>query len=319
MSLSAPRITVVSAHSDPRLPAPLNHQVYCRRHGYQYFFDATPYPLTTVWDQKLLAMERALADRDCDWVFWIDDDAFFAQLDVPLTAVRGRDVDAPWGPAADDDRRDLALVERPELIHVCRSPVNPVGKWSAINAGLLLLRNHETVRDLLRSIRSTPMDVVKQWWRPEVNGNLYADDGDQERMQYLICTRGWGPLVALHDPLAFNARPYHIADRVDEVFVCHLANFRDKVAGVAAMRERFGLDEFLLPPGALADLAPYRHSMFVRMTEPPPVVEPGDQATGVEPVPEPSGDDVRARSSLLAQARRRAAGLRDRLRQRPES
>ncbi|PFG20140.1 hypothetical protein [Serinibacter salmoneus] len=254
-------ITIVSGHSNPATPAPLNHRAYAQRHGYAYVFDATPYPLETVWDQKLLAILQVMKDPETEWIFWIDDDAIFTQLDVPLTQLRGKDVDAPWGPAADTDRRDIPLLERPESFHVCRSPVNPFGEWSAINAGLMIIRNTATMRDFIATILHTPMESVAAWWDPEVNGNLYADDGDQERMQYLIATRGLAEQVGLHDPLAFNSRTYHLAERLDELFVCHLANYRDKVQGYRELRERFGLSEYLLPPDEL-DHELYRHSMF---------------------------------------------------------
>jgi len=262
---SQPRITVVSGHTNPHLGLPINHDVYCRRHGYTYLYDVNPRPLKLVFDHKIHAILRALDDPRTDWVLWIDDDAFFAQLDTPLTDIKGQDVEAPWGGGCQPEDQKRPLVERPELAHFSRSPVNPQGMWSAINSGIMWLRRDPAIIDLMEEVLETDIDQVRAWWNPDTNGNLFVDDGDQERIQYLLVQKNWGARAALHDPLVFNSRPYHLKDRVDELFICHLASARDKVQGVAEIRQRFGLDEFGLPPGALDDPASYRFSLFASM------------------------------------------------------
>lgn len=75
-------VLILSSHSDPRQPAPVNHQCYAARHGYGYLFDATPDHLASPCDQKLRAVSNALGLlRDDDVLVWIDDDAYTMQLD----------------------------------------------------------------------------------------------------------------------------------------------------------------------------------------------------------------------------------------------
>lgn len=78
-------VHILSSHTHPRLASPVNHQCYAGRHGYGYLFDVTPYPVASPYDQKLHAILRALDGMpDDDVLVWIDDDAYFMQLDRPL-------------------------------------------------------------------------------------------------------------------------------------------------------------------------------------------------------------------------------------------
>jgi hypothetical protein len=65
----APRLLVLSSHSRPSVPGPVNHRAYCVRHGYPYLFDATPYELRTPYDQKLVSVLSKLERTNVEWLF----------------------------------------------------------------------------------------------------------------------------------------------------------------------------------------------------------------------------------------------------------
>ena len=60
------QILILSSHNRPSLSSPVNHQRYAQRHGHGDLFDATPYPLTSPYDQKLWSiisnLERSTPD-----------------------------------------------------------------------------------------------------------------------------------------------------------------------------------------------------------------------------------------------------------------
>jgi len=238
-------LLVLASHTRPRSTAPINHQVYCEGHGLRYRFDVTPYSLVTKFDQKLLSI---LGNLDgTDWLFWMDDDAFFMDHQIDLKQL------IPDDPAAD--------------FVFCNSPVNPKGQWTVLNTGLFFVRNRPSARALLEDVLATDPETVRAWWDPTEHGHF--THGDQDRVVYQVLTRGLlGNRVHIVDFTAFNARSYHFTERRDQHFVLHLCG-EDKRAVVADFRRRFGLDPHLLPP----DLAPepggpLARSMFFETDEP---------------------------------------------------
>lgn len=243
------KILVLSSHSHPKISGPVNHQVYATRHGYDYLFDITPLALTTPYDQKLEVIARTMRRTRCDWILWVDDDAYFMQLDKPITDF-----------IPDDDNVDIVI---------CRSPVNLKGIWSYINSGVFLIRNRARALSVFEEAIRLPMPTVEAWWDREKYGHFVAG-GDQERLTYLFETKAdLKGAMLIHDHSAFNSRAYHFKAAHDEYFVCHLASHRDKNVPLADMIARFGLDKHLLPMDVAANLPDsLRKSFFSR----PPIL-----------------------------------------------
>lgn len=239
------RFLVLSTNTVPQISAPVNHARYCERHGYDYLFDATPYPLKTPFDQKLTCVLKSLKRFSSEWLFWIDDDAYFMQMDRPLDQF----VEVP---------DDVFMV-------ICASPVTAGDGWSAINSGLFFLRNCEASADFIQSALDVNHKDVEQWWDKDVYGNGYRAGGDQLRLFYIMEKRQLiGNKVSVVEATSFNARPYHFVKDFDDQFICHLANTEDKLAELKKMQARFNLNKYLLANDSADE---FRWSVFSRYGE----------------------------------------------------
>ena len=199
---------ILSGATGVRTPASLNHRVYADRHGLDYLFDVTPAPLPTPLDQKLAAVLRSLPHHE--WLFWIDDDAFFTDLDPDVRSFV-------------DDEVDLVI---------CRSPVNPEGGWTFVSFGQFLVRRTPAMFALLEEVARTDLGMVREWWDPEQFG-IFTNT-DQDALVYHLSREGvpWSGRWKRLDWQAFNSRPYHYDERLDEHFLCHFV-----VPGAASKME----------------------------------------------------------------------------------
>ena len=227
-------LVIVSGSSRVRTAAPVNHRVYADRHGLPYVFDLSPSTARPIFFHKLDVLRRHLPRAE--WLFWIDDDAFFTDLTVDIRS---------FVPV---DGADLAF---------CASPVNPKGGWTWMSSGQLLIRRTPAMSALLDAVLSTDLGVVREWWRPAELGLFTRGDQDAFVYQLLGPDARWRDRFERLPWEAFNARPYHYESRLDEHFVCHFAvpGGRPKAEVVAEFADRLGTTP------ALCDatlLEPYR-------------------------------------------------------------
>lgn len=219
------RVKIVSGTDNPLLRSDQNHQAYAARHGYDYVFDTAIYDgLPSPHFRKLLSVLNAL--DDADWVFWLDDDAYFTQLNVPLETF-------------------LTGVGDDVFLVLCSSPVNPSGRWTFINSGVFFIRNDARSRTFLHRVLETPVETARAWWDATRFGMF--TNGDQDSMVYVLSNNDLLHCAMILPYQAFNARPYHFKERLDEFFLVHFPGVPDKGAAVAQFGARFGSDAALLP------------------------------------------------------------------------
>lgn len=120
-----PKLGVISGHTKIAFNSRTNHETYCNRHGYQYVFDSTPRNPNSGFDHKLHAILSLPIDEHF-WWFWLDDDAFFMQLEKPLHDF------------LDEDRSEIQLI-------FPKSPINPIGGWTAISFGNFFFKKSEAI------------------------------------------------------------------------------------------------------------------------------------------------------------------------------
>ena len=228
-------LLVLSAATSVRTPASLNHRVYADRHGLECLFDLTPGPIPTALDQKLAAVSRALPHYE--WVLWIDDDAFFTNLDVDVRTFVDGEVD----------------------LVICRSPVNPEGGWTFVSFGQFLVRRTPAMFALFEAVVATDLAMVREWWDPEQFG-IFTNT-DQDALVYQLSREDvpWSGRWKRLDWQAFNSRPYHYAERLDEHFLCHFVvpGAASKMALVRDFAARMGTTTALVPPELLEPYAAF--------------------------------------------------------------
>ena len=255
-------ILVLSAGTRIRTPAAVNHRIYADRHGLECLLDATPSSLPSVFHYKAAAVERALAHYE--WVFWMDDDAFFTNLERDLRAFI-------------DDDADLVI---------CASPINPEGGWTYVSFGQFLIRRTPAMVDLLRATLATDLEVVRRWWEPDRYGIFTNTDQDALVYQLARDDAPWAGRWRRLDWQAFNSRPYHYRKRLDEHFLCHFVVpwEHTKMGLIREFAERLGTTTALVAP---AELEPY--ATFIANSEVAELLGP-PWATPVTPVSEPPPD-----------------------------
>jgi hypothetical protein len=222
------KIRIVSGTDTPLLRSDENHRHYAARHGYDYIYDTKSCDdLPDPSFGKLRAAESALAGSD--WVFWAEDDAFFTNMSVRLESF-------------------LADLPDETFLVACVSPVNPAGGWTYLTSGTFFLRNSQQSRDFIGKVLATPpLATVKAWWNPETYGIF--TNGDQDAIVYTLVTEDLLQFAKLYPYDAFNSRPYHYKERLNEHFLVRFPGVRDKAAAVAEFGERFGVDATLIPAG----------------------------------------------------------------------
>lgn len=227
------RIAVLSWSNQLRTYSSINHAVYCRQHGYTYIYDTAPIlePIN-VYYGKVLKIRKFL--RLFDWIFWIDDDAFFTNLDIPLT-----------GFLEDPDAEPAHLL-------ICKSPVNQ-GKFTYISSGQFFIRNTVESMEFLGAVRCLPREEILQNWNEAAYG-IYTQ-GDQDAMTYLLnCdTRFKAPFAHIMEYTKFNCRPFHYDNSVNEHFIAHFTG-QNKGALVKEFAERMHCNLALLNDNMVPDV-----------------------------------------------------------------
>lgn len=231
------KILILSGTDRVRFTTMLNQKAYADKHSYRYRFDISPYAnRQNAYFHKLDAIQEAL--QDTDWLFWIDDDAAFTQMNRRF----------------EDQVPEL---NDPSLCAVfCASPINPMGGWTTISSGNFFIRNTDAGRQLIRAAKETELSQVQEWWDTETLG-MYTS-GDQDALLFQIKTNPlFAEKVKILEYERFNTRPYHFT-HVDDFFLVHFNSpgiSKEELARQFA--QQFKLNPFLLTEEAYAPYASY--------------------------------------------------------------
>jgi hypothetical protein len=232
-------VFIISSHSRPTMTAPINHQIYAERHGYDYLFDVTPYRLNSKYDQKFKSILSNL--HRADWLMWLDEDAYI--MDHSLTLDRF---------IPDDSTTQFVF---------CNSPVNQQGESTALNSGVFFIRNTQEAKSLLIEALEVDIVTVRQWWDSQKYG-LFTN-GDQDKIVYVFAKHGLiGSVVKIAPFTAFDARVYHFNKTPDQHFICHFCGFDDKQTAVRRIQRKFALNAYLLSNGEMDKLEAFETSLF---------------------------------------------------------
>lgn len=206
-----------------RFTSYVNHKAYADTWGYHYIFNSTPEHETRKYFHKV---ETILRYIDLfDWIFWIDDDAYFTDFSLPLTNF-------------------LALANEEQLV-ICKSP-STKKIFTKFSSGQFFLKNSPLSKQFLRDVLATELADVERFWQPEKHG--YYASGDQESMVYLsetnaLYTDGFFKIV---DHNHFNNRDFEYESRAEEHFLVHFTGTQ-KQKSHEEFCQRLKLNEWIIP------------------------------------------------------------------------
>lgn len=219
------RIGIISYCDNIRTLAHVNHQYYADKNNYTYIYDIAP-TTNGVFKNKV---EKILKYLDLfDYIFWIDDDAFFTQYKARLEPLI-----------------DLAKPGTPLVF--CSSPVNPDGGWTYLSSGNFFIKNSPETVEWLRTVLKTDLKSVEKKWDTERNG-LFTK-GDQDIMTHLLQNDKRFNNESFHtvlDYTHFNTRPYHVKKKPSEFFLVHFTG-TEKYQQSLDFAKKYKLSDALIP------------------------------------------------------------------------
>jgi hypothetical protein len=197
---------------------------YCRLHGIELLYNnALLEPsMVAFWAKIPIVRAAMLAHPEAEWVWWVDADAVFTDMDFSLPLARYR----PY---------NLVLYGWPEEVYEKRS-------WVGLNAGVFLIRNCQWSLDFMDEWASMgPASPEYARWGKTLRDTLSkkSDDqsDDQSALAYLLLTNRerWGDKTYLGIDYYFQGYFAEIVGKLDAVAARYVAAERK---GGPALRRR---------------------------------------------------------------------------------
>lgn len=216
-SLATPdRVVMVTGSPPGRCPNPggdhlllrfyKNKADYCRLHGYDLFYNtALLHPeMPGCWAKIPLVRAAMVAHPESEWVWWVDQDAAFTDMEFrpPLHRYRAHHFVVPgW----------------PYMVYTARD-------WVGLNAGVFLLRNSQWGLDFLDAWASMGPQTPHhgKWGRildAEIRGKLTSFADDQSALVHLLAKeqRRWRDKVHLESAYDLHGYWEPIVGRLEDV------------------------------------------------------------------------------------------------------
>ncbi|KRE97318.1 hypothetical protein ASG76_00890 [Nocardioides sp. Soil774] len=230
--MSADEICIVSGGDEVRYRSYVNHRIYAAEAGCDFRLEiGLGRPASTPYHYKFNLIDHVLPRYR--WIVYVDDDVYFTdwRADRLVDLVNESERRGLWGVIAE-------------------GPTEPSGVWSAINTGVMVLRNDERTRTVLDTARSADIDDLRSAWDSTADG-LFTS-GDQDAIWATV--KGQPSIrehleVVSHERL--NSRPHLYDGGLDSALAVHFCGPGDKRANVARFAERFGLGHELVPTALL--------------------------------------------------------------------
>ncbi|PVH34350.1 hypothetical protein PAHAL_8G202500 [Panicum hallii] len=202
---------------------------YCRLHGVELLYNtALLEPSMVAYWAKIPAVRAAmLAHPEAEWVWWVDADAVFTDMDfaLPLERYAGSDL----------------------VVYGWEAEVYEERSWVGLNAGVFLIRNCQWALDLMDAwARMGPAYPEHAAWgkalREELSGKPNDESDDQSALVYLLAKdpggRRWANRTRLETGYYFQGYWAEIVGRLDGVASRYEAVERGRGAAAAGLRRR---------------------------------------------------------------------------------
>ncbi|XP_038973017.1 galactomannan galactosyltransferase 1-like [Phoenix dactylifera] len=183
-----------------------NKADYCRIHGFELFYNmALLHPsMPGCWAKLPLVRAAMVAHPEAEWIWWIDEDAAFTDIEFRPPFDRYR-------------AHNLVVPGYPYMVYEERN-------WIGLNAGVFLIRNSQWGLDFLDSwARLGPQTPnYKKWTKllhSEISGKDSGDSDDQSALVHLLVKdiKRWGNKVYLENSYDLHGYWEAIIGRLDNI------------------------------------------------------------------------------------------------------
>lgn len=184
-----------------------NKADYCRIHGYDLFYNTVLLQprMFSFWAKMPAVKAAMLAHPEAEWIWWVDSDAAFTDMDftLPLDRYKGH---------------NLVVHGWSHLIHKERS-------WTGLNAGVFLMRNCQWSMDFMEDWASMgPQAQEYDKWgviqRATFKDKTFPESDDQTGLAYLILKGGkekWGSRIYMEEEFYFEGYWMEIVGTLENI------------------------------------------------------------------------------------------------------
>lgn len=215
------RVCVISGrYPHTQFESYINHKAYCDQHGYSYIHCNWPTGAKNPYFNKIRYL-KAYAPY-FDYLFWIDDDAFFVDIDKPL---------------------DFVFPKSDEFLSICLGPDFKSIK-TVISSGQFLLKCNDIGKRFLDALEQTNLELVSEWWKSDLG---FFSNGDQDAIIFLMQTNQEFQKVLTHDYRQFNSRIENL-EAGEKIFLIHFTGAANrKLTSLKRAQKILGRSQSLLP------------------------------------------------------------------------
>ncbi|KAK4260199.1 hypothetical protein QN277_003345 [Acacia crassicarpa] len=179
---------------------------YCRIHGYNIFYNNVLFhkKMDTYWSKYPMVKAAMMAHPEAEWIWWIDSDAMFTDMDFKLPLHRY-------------NNHNL-------IVHGWRRLVEEGKSSMALNAGVFLIRNCQWSLDFMDKWASMgPQSPDYKKWG-QIQKKLFKDKNflesdDQVGLAYLISEEKakWGNKIYLETEYEFSGYWKNLVDTYENI------------------------------------------------------------------------------------------------------
>lgn len=196
---------------------------YCRIHGYDIFYNnVLLHPQMHTFWAKIPAVRAAmLAHPESEWIWWVDSDAAFTDMDFKLPLKRYKD-------------HNFVVHGWPELIYKKKS-------WTSLNAGVFLIRNSQWALDFMDvwSGMGPQTPNYEKWGeilRKTCEDKSFPESDDQTGLVYLLLKEKekWGNKIYVEGEYYFEGYWLEIVETLENI----TAKYNDVEKRVRRLRRR---------------------------------------------------------------------------------
>ncbi|KAL2522468.1 putative glycosyltransferase 7 [Forsythia ovata] len=179
---------------------------YCRRHGIDIFYNNVLLQpkMFSFWAKTPSVKAAMLAHPEAEWIWWVDSDAAFTDMDFKLPLDRYK-------------AHNLVIHGWPTLIYEKKS-------WTSINAGVFLIRNCQWAMDFMDVWASMgPQAPGYDKWGEILSttfkDKIFPESDDQSGLVYLLLKEKekWGNKIYVEGEYYFEGYWMEIVGRLDNI------------------------------------------------------------------------------------------------------